>query len=107
MVGQFLEGASPMIMRHLVAALLLGSVAIPAAAQDAQSLVAKNLEARGGEAALAAIKSIRFHGRTIFPGDFEAKYEETRSRVGSGAAGRLDLSVQGLDLVQAYDGHGG
>lgn len=96
-----------MIMRHLVAALLLGSAAIPAAAQDVQSLVAKNLEARGGEAALAAIKSIRFHGRTIFPGGFEAKYEETRSRVGPEAAGRLDLTVQGLDLVQAYDGHGG
>jgi len=96
-----------MIMRHLVAALLLGSVAFPVAAQDAQSLIAKNLEARGGEAALAAIKSIRFQGRTIFPGGFEAKYEETRSRVGSGAAGRVDFTVQGLDLVQAYDGQNG
>jgi hypothetical protein len=96
-----------MIMRHLVAALLLGSVAIPAAAQDAPSLVAKNLEARGGEAALAAIKGIRFHGRTIFPGNFEATYEETRSRVGPQAAARVDFTVQGLDLVQAYDGHGG
>jgi len=96
-----------MIMRHLLAALLLGSVAFPVAAQDAQSLIAKNLEARGGEAALAAIKSIRFQGRTIFPGGFEAKYEETRSRVGSGAAGRVDFTVQGLDLVQAYDGHDG
>ena len=96
-----------MIMRHLLAALLLGSVAFPVAAQDAQSLVAKNLEARGGEAALAAIKSIRFQGRTIFPGGFEAKYEETRSRVGSGAAGRVDFTVQGLDLVQAYDGQNG
>jgi len=96
-----------MMMRRFAAALLLGSVAIPAAAQDAQTLVAKNLEARGGEAALAAIKSIRFHGRTIFPGNFEATYEETRSRVGAGAAGRVDFTVQGLDLVQAYDGHGG
>lgn len=96
-----------MIMRHLVAALLLGSAAIPAAAQDAQSLVAKNLEARGGEAALSAIRSIRFHGRTIFPGNFEANYQETRSRLGPETAGRVDLTVQGLDLVQAYDGRGG
>jgi hypothetical protein len=96
-----------MIMRHFAAAMLLGSVAIPAVAQDAQSLIAKNLEARGGEAALAAIKSVRFHGRTIFPGNFEATYEETRSRVGPGAAGRVDFTVQGLDLVQAYDGRGG
>lgn len=96
-----------MSMSHLLAALLAGSVAIPAGAQDAQSLIAKNLEARGGETALSAIKSIRFHGRTIFPGNFEASYEETRARVGSQAAGRVDLTVQGLDLVQSYDGHGG
>ncbi|HEX5258019.1 MAG TPA: hypothetical protein VFW35_04465 [Sphingomicrobium sp.] len=96
-----------MPIRHLVAALLLGSVAVPAAAQDAQSLIAKNLEARGGEAALSAIKSIKFKGRSIAPGDFELTYEETHERVGpSAAADRVDLTVQGLDLVQAYDGHG-
>lgn len=96
-----------MTMRHVFAALLIGSAAIPATAQDAQSLVAKNLEARGGDAALSAIKSIRFQGRTIFPGDFELSYRETRARVGPEAASRLDLTLQGLDLVQAYDGHGG
>lgn len=96
-----------MPIRHLVAALLLGSAAIPAAAQDAQSLVAKNLEARGGEAALSAIKSIQFKGRSIAPGGFELTYEETRDRTGpSAAAGRVDLTIQGLDLIQAYDGHG-
>lgn len=88
-------------------ALLLACVTTPAVAQDAKSLVAKNLEARGGEAALSAIKSIRFEGRTIFPGDFELTYKETRALVGQEAATRLDLTVQGLDLVQAYDGHGG
>lgn len=96
-----------MPMRHVFAALLLGCASIPAAAQDAQGLVQKNLEARGGAAALDGIKSIRFHGRTIFPGDFELSYEETRARLGPAAAGRVDLTLQGLDLVQAYDGHGG
>jgi hypothetical protein len=96
-----------MSVRHAFAALLLGCVGFPAAAQDAQSLIAKNLEARGGEAALAGIKSIRFHGRTIFPGNFELSYEETRARLGPQAAGRVDLTLQGLDVVQAYDGHGG
>jgi hypothetical protein len=96
-----------MPMRHVVTALLLGFAPIPAIAQDAQSLVAKNLEARGGEAALSAIKSIRFEGRSIFPGDFEVKYDETRALLGPEAADRVDLTVQGLDLVQAYDGHGG
>lgn len=96
-----------MLMRYLVPALLLGTAAVPAIAQDAQSLIAKNLEARGGAAAVSAIKSIRFKGRTIFPGDFELTYQETRARLGSEPAGRVDLTLQGLDLVQAYDGHGG
>ena len=60
-----------MRIRHALAGLLIGCGAIPAAAQDAQSLIAKNLEARGGAAALAAIRNVSFDGRTIFPGDFE------------------------------------
>lgn len=96
-----------MPMRHILSALLLGSAAIPAAAQDAQSLVAKNLEARGGEAALSAIRSIRFEGKSIFPGDTEVTYLETRAKLGPQAADRVDFTLQGLDLVQAYDGHGG
>jgi hypothetical protein len=96
-----------MAIRDLLAALLLGGAAIPAAAQDAQSLIAKNLEARGGDAALSAIRSIRFVGKSIFPGDFEVSYQETRARLGAEAADRVDMTVQGLDLVQAYDGRGG
>jgi hypothetical protein len=95
-----------MLMRHVFAALLLGGAAIPAIAQDAQSLISKNLEARGGEAPLSAIKSLRFKGRTILPGDFELAFEETQAQVGDASASRTDLTVQGLDLVQAYDGHG-
>ena len=96
-----------MLMRHVFSALLLGCAAVPAAAQDAQSLVAKNLEARGGEAALSAIKAISFEGRTIFPGDFEVAYKETRAEVGPQTADRVDMTVQGFDLIQAYDGRGG
>src|SRR3954454_20130870 len=95
-----------MSVRHALVALLLGAVAVPASAQDAQSLIAKNLEARGGTVALDAIKSVSFEGRTIFPGDFELTYKEARERVGSGAAIRYDLGLQGLDVVQSYDGRG-
>jgi len=95
-----------MLLRYCVAALLLSSAAVPAWAQDAQSLLAKNLEARGGAAALAAIKSITFEGRTIFPGDFEVTYKETRARTAAGGADRVDFGVQGLDIIQAYDGRG-
>src|SRR5690349_16990503 len=96
-----------MPVRHCLAALLVGCAAVPAAAQDAQSLVARNLEARGGAAALAAIKNVSFEGRTIFPGDFEVTYKETRARVGSSTADRVDFGVQGLNITQAYDGRDG
>ena len=90
---------------HFGVALLLGSMALPAAAQDARSLLDKNLDARGGAAALSAIRNVRFVGRTIYPGDFELAYKETRARVAGAAADRVDLNLQGLDIIQAYDGH--
>jgi hypothetical protein len=96
-----------MRIHHLFAALLLGCAGVPAAAQNAQSLIARNLEARGGAAAVAAIQNVSFEGRTIFPGDFEVTYKETRARVGPGAADRVDFGVQGLDIIQAYDGREG
>jgi hypothetical protein len=96
-----------MAVRHFVSALLMGCAAVSASAQDAQSLVAKNLEARGGAAALAAIKNVSFEGRTIFPGDFEVTYKETRARLPGSAADRVDFGIQGLNITQAYDGHEG
>ena len=96
-----------MTLRLKLAALALAGTAFPAAAQDAQSLLAKNLEARGGAAALDAISSVSFEGRMIFPGDFELTYKETRARLGDRSAARTDLSLQGLNVVQSYDGQGG
>jgi hypothetical protein len=96
-----------MSIRLMLAGLLLGGQSIAAAAQDAQSLIAKNLEARGGAAALSAIKSISFEGRTIYPGDFELTYKEVRARLGAVDASRVDLGLQGLDVVTSYDGRGG
>jgi hypothetical protein len=95
-------------VRLLAASLLLA--AAPAAAEEvtADALVARNLAARGGGQALAALKSIRFEGRMIFPGDFELTYRELRARgAGSDSSARLDMTVQGLTLVQAYDGRQG
>ena len=95
-----------MPVRFRFAALLLGCAAGPVCAQDAQSLVAKNLEARGGASALAAVKSVSFDGRTIFPGDFEVTYKETRARLGAKVLDRVDLGIQGLNIIQSYDGAG-
>ncbi|MEO6198522.1 MAG: hypothetical protein ABIO68_01095 [Sphingomicrobium sp.] len=99
-----------MAVRMVFAALLFGAAAAPAGAQPAptaQGLVERNLEARGGAAALAAIQTVSFEGRTLFPGDFEVGYREARSMIGGEAAARVDFTLQGLDIIQAYDGHSG
>jgi hypothetical protein len=96
-----------MKVRHVLAAALCASAAVPVCAQEitAQSLLDKNLEARGGAQALAAIQSIRFDGKIVFPGDFELTYDEVRARGGpSGMESRVDATIQGLTVIQAYDG---
>jgi hypothetical protein len=85
-------------------ALLLAGTAAPALAQTANELVAKNLAARGGAAAFDALESVKFDGTVIFPGDFQLKYEEIRTRAGDV---RVDLSLQGLTVVQAWNGQSG
>ncbi|WP_156255237.1 LolA-like protein [Sandarakinorhabdus oryzae] len=93
-----------LISTALTALLLAGaSHAQPTAEPTAADLVAKNLAARGGQAALAGLKSVRFEGKLIFPGGFELTYNELRS----GGAVRIEAALQGLALVQAYDGKGG
>ena len=95
-----------MATRSFFFALFLSSAAVPAFAEDAQSLLAENLKARGGAAAFDALKGVSFQGRILFPGDFELTYKESRARLARTAAARTDLSLQGLDLVQSYDGSG-
>jgi hypothetical protein len=93
-------------MRLASTALAMLLLAAPATAQPATAqpataadIIAKNLAARGGETALAALKSVRFDGKLVFPGGFELTYNETRA---NGAA-RVEAALQGLALVQAYD----
>lgn len=89
------------------AAALLGvllSAGAPAMAQSADELVAQNLAARGGAAALDAIESVKFDGMVIFPGDFQLTYEEVRTKAGGV---RVDMALQGLTLVQGWDGKTG
>lgn len=83
---------------------MLMSAGVPAMAQTAETLVAQNLAARGGAAALDAIESVKFDGTVIFPGDFQLQYEEVRTRAGDV---RVDMALQGLTLVQGWDGKSG
>jgi hypothetical protein len=93
----------------LLFAGLIPSTAIhaqtPAPSPTVDELVAKNIEAKGGAAALEAIKTIRFEGRLLVnQGQIEFKYTETKKRPGKV---RVDVVLQGLTAVQAYNGANG
>ena len=88
-------------------ALLLATSAAPLLASSeptAIDLVAKNLVARGGAPALSSIHTLEFNGKLIAPGDFQLTYHATRARNPGGDRMRDDLTVQGLTIVQAFDG---
>lgn len=87
--------------------LVLFGLAHSAGAQTADELVAKNLAARGGADGLAAIHTLVSRGEMRFPGDFKLTYKESRARIGGNGencAVRVDAALEGLTLIQAYDG---
>lgn len=95
-----------MAIRSAGLALVLLAASPPPTNPTAADLVARNLAAHGGAAALGAINSLDFKGKYIAPGDFQLTYHETRARAPGGDVSRDDLAVQGLTIVQAYDGSG-
>lgn len=79
------------------------SSAAPALTVD--QLVAKNIEAKGGAAAIAAIKSLRLTGKMIVNGgQIQLTYTQLKKRPGEV---RTDSILQGMALIQAYDGKEG
>ena len=85
----------------LVAALFV-MTAGAARADMASDLVSKNLLARGGAEKLAAISTIEFTGKIVQPGGSQLTYKAIRARKNGGTL--IQSSIQGLTLVQGYDG---
>jgi hypothetical protein len=77
----------------------------PTSTPTADELVAKNIEAKGGASALSAIQSVRFEGKLLVDqGQVKLAYTQTKKRPGKV---RVDAVLQGMMLVQAYDGTAG
>lgn len=102
-----------MLQRSIAAVSALTTVLLlsaPLRAQTADELVAKNLAARGGAEQLAAIHSYVTKGQLRYPGDFKLSYDETRLRLDPDkdiCAVRINATIQGLTLIQTYDGANG
>ncbi len=72
-----------------------------ASAQTADDVVNKMIEARGGVAKMQAITSVKMSGTATLGGGFQAPVTIMFKRPGSF---RLELTAQGMTLVQATDG---
>ncbi len=93
-----------MLRKTLFAILLVAVVSVPVSAQTVDELIAKHIQARGGMEKIKAIKTLRVTGRmTVGPGiEAPVVLEEKRPN-----SMRLELSIQGLTAVQAYNGKTG
>jgi hypothetical protein len=91
-----------MSLRHLALLLTLPLAAPPALALDAEELVAKNMEARGGRERLAAVTSVHTVGTVRLRGSLDARTEAWGLVPG---AIRTELSLQGMTAIQAWDGN--
>jgi outer membrane lipoprotein-sorting protein len=86
--------------------LLLGAAALAfsASAQTVDEIIAKNIQARGGMDKLKAVQSIRYTGKLAVGPGLEAPITLVLKRPTNM---RMELTVQGLTAIQAYDGKTG
>jgi len=86
----------------LIGACGAGSIALAGPTPVLDDLVAKNIQARGGIAALHAMHSLSFRGKLLVnDGQIELGFVQTVERP---ANIRVEASIQGLTQIQAYNG---
>jgi outer membrane lipoprotein-sorting protein len=94
-------------MKHLLTGLMATALLAPVAsrADTVDEMIARHVAARGGAEALKAIHNLTFTGKLRPPGfDADLAYSETIVR---GGKVRLNITLQGLTIVQSYDGAAG
>jgi outer membrane lipoprotein-sorting protein len=90
---------------RLLAAFVLLTAASSAFAFSADELAAKNIAAKGGADKIAALHSLRLTGKILVNGDtLQLGYVTTIQPPDSA---RIEATLQGLTLIQAYDGKQG
>src|SRR5438093_1564289 len=100
-----------MHLRALIAFISVALIAPEVFAQDktqptVDKLVAKNIEAKGGAAALHDLQSLRLTGKLLvqFGAQIELAYLQIKKRADEV---RTEASLQGMTQIQAYDGKEG
>ncbi len=94
---------SVLLVAAFAAPLAMGLAA--ARAETVDEMIARHVAARGGGGALSSIKTISTTGTFRPPGfDSDLAYAETIARPGQA---RINITLQGLTIVQSYDGTAG
>lgn len=92
-------------MRKILSTLLLSAlVAAAASAQTVDELIEKNLAARGGKDKIKAVQSVRMTGKMAMSSNMEMPFSMEMARPGKV---RMDMTLQGMTMVMAYDGQSG
>ena len=86
-----------------IAALAFSLFSIGVSAQTVDDIIAKNIQAHGGLAKLKAIQSIKMTG-DFDAGGMQVGFTQVYKR---SMKIRMDVSIQGLTMIQAYDGQNG
>src|SRR5438552_6474866 len=90
--------------RILVRVISPALLAMPLSAQSVDSLIAKYMQASGGDARMQALQTLRRTGKFTGNGGFEAVVVQENKRPNSV---REKFSLQGMTGITAYDGHNG
>jgi len=90
-------------MRRLALITMAVLFSLPLSAQTVDEIIARHIAAQGGLTKLKALQSIRMTG-DFETGGMQAGFTQVYKRP---MKMRLDISVQGLTMIQAYDGEKG
>ncbi|HEU0274034.1 MAG TPA: hypothetical protein VFQ83_05865 [Candidatus Udaeobacter sp.] len=96
--------------RLIVSFIFIAIIAVAALAQDkgqptVDELVAKNIEAKGGAAALHDFQTLRLTGKMLVQeGQIQLSFTQTKKRPDEV---RTEGSLQGMTQIEAYDGREG
>jgi hypothetical protein len=91
-----------MLRKTLACLVMTGLAAVAAAAQTADQLVDKYVQAKGGRDAINAVKTIRMTGKMSLGQGMEAPVVMEMAPPGHKV--RIDFTVQGMTGSQAFDG---
>lgn len=90
-----------MYSRLFATCALVALVAVPASAQSVDDVIAKAFVAQGGIEKMKAVQSVRMTGKMAMGPGMEAPITIEIKRPRSL---RVEISIQGMTIVQAYDG---